>query len=285
MKSRKVILAGDHKQLPAVIHDRKAEKTLQKSIMERMLYLHGDSVCRILTKQYRMNQNIMRFSSDTFYDRKLKASSTVANKCLRDLSNVSENLLTINPLVFLDTTNSRRARESEEPTFGFCNVGEAKIVQRVVQTLLGSGIKERQIGVITPYNNQIKLIGNLLRQYKDVEVQSVDGFQGREKEVILLSLVRSNSRGKIGFLSDARRLNVAVTRARKQLTVIGNYETLSEDRTFRRLFTIIRRDGRFLDADDTIAELSSNDRYKRRRGGEEDDYPRKRRKHREDFYY
>jgi ATP-dependent RNA/DNA helicase IGHMBP2 len=187
--------------------------------MKRLIDALGDESCKMLTIQYRMNKLINNWISEKLYESKLEAHETVAEHLLCDLDGVVKNEHTSNALVLIDTDgcdmtemimSDENATGDEESK---ANDGEANIVCRHVDDLIKSNIKQEQIAVITPYNLQMELIrAKLHTKYPQVEVKSVDSFQGREKEAIILSLVRSNSRGEVGFLSDQRRINVAITR-------------------------------------------------------------------------
>ena len=131
---------------------------------------------------------------------------------------------------------------------GVRNEAEADIVVRYVQNLLNDGIKKEDIGIITPYNLQVILLREKLFNVcrTEIDVSTVDGFQGHEKEIIILSMVRSNSQGKVGFLNSARRNNVAVTRAKSHLVMVCNSITLSNDRHIRKFIEIIRSEGQVI---------------------------------------
>ncbi len=232
IKARRAVLAGDHRQLPPTVLSREAEKRgLGISLFERMIGLHP-SASALLDTQYRMHPEIMEFPARVFYDGRLVASSGLEKIRLSDLLAFPPDspVLDDRPLVFLDTggkfrERTRRGSASRE------NPGEAELVKGLVKKLLGLGLDHSQLGVIAPYDDQVKLLRGILPGR--VEARTVDGFQGREKEVMILSLVRSNPAGNIGFLNDRRRLNVAITRARRKLIVIGDARTLSSDRVYR----------------------------------------------------
>lgn len=150
-----------------------------------------------------------------------------------------------NVLVFVDTRNrpdrfERQRKDSPSRE----NPLEARLVKEIVEKLISMGVKEEWIGVITPYDDQVDLVRTLLEE--KVEVHSVDGFQGREKEVIIISFVRSNKNGEIGFLEDLRRLNVSLTRAKRKLIAIGDSSTLSVHPTYRRFVEFARKKGTYV---------------------------------------
>ncbi|MGB9590387.1 MAG: AAA domain-containing protein, partial [Candidatus Hydrothermia bacterium] len=232
IKAKRAVLAGDHRQLPPTILSREAEKGgLGVSLFERMIGLHPEASA-LLDTQYRMHPDIMEFPAGTFYRGELRTADGLEKMKLSGLlAFPAENpVLDDRPVVFLDTGGrSREKRRRGSPSRH--NPGEADAVRKLVKELLGLGLDPSQLGVIAPYDDQVKLLKEILPN--GVEVRTVDGFQGREKEVIILSLVRSNQTGRIGFLNDRRRLNVAITRARRKLIVIGDGRTLSSDRVYK----------------------------------------------------
>lgn len=249
-KVDRFILAGDHKQLPPTILSLEAQElshTLFEGLIEKYPWKS-----EMLTIQYRMNERIMEFPSREFYDGRIVADESVKNITLADLgikvnaSGIWRDILDPNNvLVFIDTCmlenrfeRQRRGSESRE------NPLEAKIVSKIVEKLLESGVKAEMMGVITPYDDQRDLIS--LNVPEEVEVKTVDGYQGREKEVIILSFVRSNKAGEIGFLKDLRRLNVSLTRAKRKLIMIGDSSTLSSHETYRRLIEHVREKGLYV---------------------------------------
>ena len=133
---------------------------------------------------------------------------------------------------FIDTSNMNDNREAHlNDSKSFVNRTEARICLKLANDYLDKGVKKEDIGIISPYADQVKLIS----EHIDVEVKSVDGFQGREKEIIIISTVRSNDNGELGFLNDLRRLNVAITRAKRKLIIVGNQDTLKYNRTYEKL--------------------------------------------------
>ncbi len=223
----KLVLAGDHKQLPAtVISPEAAAKGLGVSLMERLAAGFGDPVARLLTVQHRMHEAIMGFSNAEFYGGALVAHESVAGHLLRDLAGVEASALTEQPVRFIDTAGAGFDEEPEPESGSRRNPREAELVVSYARRLLAAGVPAGSIGVITPYRAQVRLIREKLADVPELEVDSVDGFQGQEKEAILFSFVRSNPEGDIGFLADTRRSNVAFTRARRSLLVIGDSATL-----------------------------------------------------------
>lgn len=235
MRCNRLVLGGDHCQLPPTILSREAqEQGLGVSLMERVVGLYGARVTRRLDVQYRMNAAIMAFPSTAFYAGTLRAHSSVAGHTLADLATISAPPLTDAPLEFIDTAGADYDEEPEPGGESRRNRREADLVCRKVRALLGAGIASECIAVITPYAAQVRMLRERL-SIPGLEIDSVDGFQGREKEAVIISLVRSNPEGEIGFLSDVRRMNVAMTRARRKLLIIGNSATLSNHPFYRDL--------------------------------------------------
>jgi len=233
---KKAVLAGDHLQLPpTIMSEPAAQKGLAYTLMERVIK-DNPNVVRMLNTQYRMNEPIMKWSSDTFYKAKLVADESVKSRLLADLPGVASNENTQVPLVLIDTTGCDMYELVTEDEQSKANEGEAALVTIYVKQLISSGIDPSEIAVITPYNLQVELIRLQLREkFPALEIRSVDGFQGREKEVVILSLVRSNLEGQVGFLAEPRRLNVAITRAKRHVALIANVETVSHDHTLKGL--------------------------------------------------
>ncbi len=244
-RAKRFVLAGDHKQLPPTILSEKA-KELSNTLFEGLIERYPQK-SEMLTVQYRMNERLMEFPSREFYGGKIRADESVRDITLADLGirapeegdAWAEVLRPENVLVFMDTAGredrferQRYGSESRE------NPLEARLVKEVVERLLELGVKPEWIGVITPYDDQRDLISSLLPE--EIEVKTVDGYQGREKEVIVLSFVRSNKKGEIGFLKDLRRLNVSLTRARRKLVLIGDSSTLSVHPTYKRLVDFVK---------------------------------------------
>ena len=233
LRADRVVLAGDPCQLPPTVISRLAEERgLGISLMERVLSTHAN-VSRLLTVQYRMHDAIMTFPSAEFYDGRLEGDESVRHHLLRELLGVKECDLTTTPLRFLDTAGASYDEEPGEDGRSRRNPLEAELAAAQVRKLLGAGVPAGDIAVITPYSAQSRLIAELLAG-TGVEVDSVDGFQGREKEAVVISLVRSNPAGEIGFLADVRRTNVAITRARRLALVVGDSATLAGHEFYKR---------------------------------------------------
>ncbi|CBF79824.1 hypothetical protein AN7652.2 [Aspergillus nidulans FGSC A4] len=233
LSAPKVVLAGDHLQLPPTVkstphktkeagedgeQDANGSFSLEKTLFDRLLSLHGPGIKRMLTTQYRMHENIMRFPSDELYESKLIAAESVKSRLLKDLPyNVHETDDTKEPVVFWDTQGGDFPEKVDDEEFAKkesllgeskSNEMEALVVARHVDNLVQAGVRPEDIAVITPYNGQLAVLSQMLREkYPDLELGSVDGFQGREKEAVVVSLVRSNSEHEVGFLGEKRRLN------------------------------------------------------------------------------
>lgn len=246
LSAKKVVLAGDHLQLPPTIksldHNTKAKPekdkdkpkgggSLEVTLFDRLLDLHGPSMKRMLTTQYRMHETIMRFPSDEMYDSQLIAAPAVATRLLTTLPyEVQETDDTKEPLVFYDTQGGdfpEATSSSDDPTTADANQNksttkssllndsksnpaEALLVRHHVRQLVTVGVRPEDVAVVTPYNAQLSYLAHdlgLKDLFPGLELGSVDGFQGREKEAVVVSLVRSNAQGEVGFLGERRRLN------------------------------------------------------------------------------
>ncbi|GFW39151.1 DNA-binding protein SMUBP-2 [Trichonephila clavipes] len=229
--AEKCILAGDHHQLPPTILSKKAaDAGLKVSMMQRLLDLHGDGIKKLLTTQFRMNELIMQFSSQHFYNNKLVADETVRSSVLSDISGVDATDITSKALMLIDTSGCAMKDQRMDGNGSFGNEGEARVVAIHIDRLVRCGLQASSIAVITPYKFQVDLIRDeVLVHHPEVDVNSVDAFQGSEKEAVILSLVRSNEDGEVGFLAEERRMNVAMTRAKKHLAVICDRATVSCD--------------------------------------------------------
>jgi superfamily I DNA and/or RNA helicase len=191
-------------------------------------------ISRRLVEQYRMHAAIMAFSSEVFYEDELVADASVAEHLLCDLPGVAREPLTATPLAFIDTAGAGYDEGLEPDGESRRNVEEAGVALRKATALLAAGVAAEDIAIISPYAAQVRLLREQLGD-SGVEIDTVDGFQGREKEAIIISLVRSNTAGEIGFLADERRMNVALTRARRKLIVIGDSATIGGQAFYQRL--------------------------------------------------
>lgn len=242
-KADRVIFAGDYCQLPPTIKCYDAARNgLDKTLMERLVANRPNAVS-LLKIQYRMHQDIMRFSSEWFYNGALEAAPEVRYRGILDWDK---------PISWIDTSSMDFKEEFVGETFGRINKPEADLLlqnlQAYIEHIGGSRILEERIdfGIISPYKAQVQYLrscikGNdALRPYRSlITVNTVDGFQGQERDVIFISLVRANERGEIGFLRDLRRMNVAITRARMKLVIFGDADTLSHHPFYKKLITSI----------------------------------------------
>lgn len=246
-KAPKVILAGDHHQLPGtVISEEAARGGLSVSLFERLLKDHGDGIRRMLLEQYRMNESICAFSSAEFYEGKLRAHPSVAHHTLAERLRPDAEV-EAPPFLFLDTAGKGFEEETEADGESRFNEGEAKLLVAHARALLEAGLSASELAVITPYRAQASRIREALPD-ESLEVDTVDAFQGREKEAVLVSCVRSNGDGKLGFLTDLRRMNVALTRARRHLFVVGDSATLGGNPFYQRLIAHAERLGGYRSA-------------------------------------
>ena len=243
----KIVLAGDHCQLPpTVFRSRPGERGLGFTLFERLHEVLGMKSKVRLERQYRMHEHIMDFSSRKFYDTALVADPSVAGHQLKDLAGIKTEGLDETPVVFLDTAGLGYEEEIEDGTESRYNTEEARLVVKELKRLIEAGVPPAEIAVISPYSAQVKLLtGMILGDKGDpgdlaaLEIDSVDAFQGREKEAVIVSLVRSNREGQLGFLTDTRRINVAMTRAKRKLIMVGDSATLSNHAFFEDLLRYV----------------------------------------------
>jgi ATP-dependent RNA/DNA helicase IGHMBP2 len=226
LRAKRMVLAGDHLQLPpTVLNDQAKREGLDESLMQRLIQREGESIFRRLTVQYRMHETIMNFSSQQFYEGSLVADASVRTHRLCELPQIRSEDQTETIATFIDTAGAGHDEKVEVEGESKYNPGEANIVVQMVGELTQAGIQPEDIAVIAPYGAQVRLLRNRI-DLPGIEIDTVDGFQGREKEVVIITMVRSNEAGEIGFLSEIRRTNVALTRARRRLIVIGDSATL-----------------------------------------------------------
>jgi predicted DNA helicase len=234
LKCKRVIFSGDHFQLPPVVKSSKAKQGgLSETMLDRCIR-HPD-ISTLLTRQYRMHQHIMQFSNGYFYNNELEADVTVKETVL----SLHEDIDILNsPVELIDTAGCSFDELQNPETLSLSNVGEANLIFKHIELLLQhyqfSGEQQNiSIGIISPYKEQIELLKEKLVDFdysefpvSEIAVKTIDGFQGEERDVIYISLVRSNEHAEIGFLSDIRRMNVALTRAKKKLVVIMDTSTI-----------------------------------------------------------
>lgn len=232
-RAKKVVMAGDHFQLPPTVRSKEADaKGLGVTLFERFYDVLGPGSRTLLERQYRMNEKIMGFSSKMFYEGLLVADPSVKDQTLAGLAGVLRLPETEDQLVYIDTAGKGFQERLEEGSESRYNPEEADLVLSELSKMLAAGVPAEGIAVISPYSAQVRLLSSRSPS-PAVEIDSVDGFQGREKELVIVSLVRSNLLGEMGFLADTRRMNVAMTRARRKLIVVGDSATLSSIRFYR----------------------------------------------------
>lgn len=242
-KANRVILAGDHCQLPATIKCYEAARQgLEYTLMERVAKTKPSTVS-LLKVQYRMNEAIMKFPSQWFYNNELQAAPEVSQRGILDWDS---------PISWVDTSEKEFKEEFVGESFGRINREEANLLleelKAYIERIGGNHILEERIdfGLISPYKAQVQYLRNkikqssFLRPYRSLlTVNTVDGFQGQERDVIFISLVRANNEGQIGFLNDLRRMNVAITRARMKLVIFGDAMTMKHHAFYRKLLEYI----------------------------------------------
>ena len=226
IKADRVVMAGDHCQLPAVVKSEEAaRKGLAVSLMERcMNSRYGKQFSVMLTVQYRMHPDIMAFPSRWFYNDELQAADSISREWLHEQ---------LPPLTFIDTAGCGFNECTDEATGSFFNEIEANLLLQIVSQ--EQALLQCPVSIISPYQAQVKLLRDKCTNNQLIEVNTIDSFQGQEREVIYISMVRSNTEGQIGFLNDLRRSNVAITRAKKRLVIIGDSATLSHHLYYRSL--------------------------------------------------
>ena len=242
-KADRVILAGDHCQLPPTIKCIEAMRGgLDETLMQKIVCNKPETVS-LLKTQYRMNDEIMRFSSEWFYHGELNSAPEVKYRSILDFDT---------PIVWINTENMDCNEEFVGESFGRINKAEAMLCIEELKKYINKIGKERLLderidfGVISPYKAQVQYLRQLVKKdafFKPfrslMTINTVDGFQGQERDVILISLVRANEDGQIGFLNDLRRMNVAITRARMKLIILGDASTLTKHPFYKKLYEYI----------------------------------------------
>lgn len=267
----KLIVAGDNKQLPPVVMTKsiKYQKILERTLFDRVeKFGFGKDIIKLLPIQYRMNKLIMEFPSKMMYQNKLIADKSVADIILSDYPHVEKTEETESPVVWIDTqgddfpeaANDEDDKSQKDKLFEFSksNENEAYLVRNYAYMLVEKGVDPSTIGIIAPYSAQISIISQIVHEkYPTIEIATVDGFQGREKDVIILSLVRSNEKGEVGFLGEERRLNVAMTRPKRHLCIVGNSETISRGSKFLKEWVKWGEDNAYIQFPDISEVLQS----------------------------
>lgn len=254
-RAGRVVLAGDHCQLPPTVKSIAAMRAgLGKTLMERIAE-NKPEVVTLLKIQYRMNEEIMRFSSDWFYHGKVQSAPQIKYRSILDYDHA---------ITWIDTSDKEPTDTIEEgedlnfkeqfvgESFGRINKAEAELTLLTLAEYLTKIGKQRvideriDVGIISPYRAQVQYLKKLIKKYEFfkpyrrlISVNTVDGFQGQERDVILISLVRSNDEGQIGFLKDLRRMNVAMTRARMKLIILGNKDTMTQHPFYKKLWEYV----------------------------------------------
>ena len=239
LKTEKFILIGDNKQLQP-IQNNNSSYFLNKSIFNLLINKYPNNYT-FLNTQYRMNQKISDIASSLYYDDKLLTGQQAKNKHIT-LKDVKYFIINEDPISFIDTSNVNY--HESNVTSGCCNKFEAKLIISIIKALLHHEISSDEIGVITPYKKQKEyLIKQMKKEKINVETDTIYRFQGREKDVIILSFCKSShnslTKFQARFIADENQLNVSITRSRKKLIIIGNYSTLSKAKNIRNLVKLI----------------------------------------------
>ena len=280
LMGKKIILAGDHLQLPPTIKNKSIEKKLSFTLFDRLMKLYEKDFSVMLNTQYRMNEKIMRYSSDELYKGKLIADDSVKNHTIKDLittdnKNISNTIIETDnfniidkSLILIDTSNYNFHETLDPETLSRCNFGEVEVCKIMTNYLISKlKLSPDDIGIITPYSAQVLTLSNSLNSenYPGLEISTVDGFQGREKEVIILSLVRSNEKKEIGFLCDKRRLNVGITRAKRMMIFIANVDTVgngkNDDGFLKNLCKYLEKNAEKIDLFEVFGEVCEDGDY------------------------
>jgi superfamily I DNA and/or RNA helicase len=244
-RATRIIFAGDHCQLPPTVKSIAALKAgLGKTLMER-IEENKPEVVSLLKIQYRMNDDIMKFSSDYFYDGQVESAPQIKYRGILDYDI---------PMSWVNTAGMEFKEEFVGESFGRVNKNEAELTLSTLEEYFTKIGKERileeriDVGIISPYRAQVQYLRRLLKKReffkpyrKLISVNTVDGFQGQERDVILISLVRANDDGEIGFLRDLRRMNVAITRARMKLIILGDADTMCRHPFYKKLYDYVRQ--------------------------------------------
>lgn len=251
IRAERVIFAGDHFQLPPTIKSREAaQQGLAETLFEKCISSHPQTA-KILKEQYRMHEDIMQFPSQYFYRNQLIAHSSVKYHQLPGET----------PVSFFDTAGCGYFEKQDEETLSRYNKEEASLLIRILERLADQiGVQHwinegYTLGIITPYSAQVEVLYKLSEKSSSLSelanlttINTVDAFQGQERDIIALSLVRSNEQGEIGFLNDIRRTNVAMTRARKKLIIIGDSGTLSTNPFYDELVSYVQNKNYYISA-------------------------------------
>ena len=247
LKSQRVVFAGDHCQLPPTIKSQEAAKQgLAKTLFEKGIDKYPE-LASMLQVQYRMHEAIMEFPSKYFYKNELIAHESVKHELLRPYEQ---------PIEFIDTAGSGHSEKQDPETQSRYNIGEAELlihqIEKLIESIGSSDWMDEGItmGIITPYSAQVDKLQHLAEGsaileplHKLISINTVDAFQGQERDVIAICFVRSNEKSEVGFLADIRRTNVAMTRARKKLILIGDSATLGANEFYSELIEFLQQKG------------------------------------------
>ena len=234
-KSSHVVMVGDHKQLPPVVFSKQlVALKYGRSMFERLID-REEMPSHMLTKQYRMHPELAAFPSQRFYQNLLTNGVTADHRIMPTFESFKVLYGATSPIIYFQTSG-----KEEELDHSFFNSNEIQVVATILAQLESTGIVAASIGVISPYEAQRKKLIEFINSYpcipdKDIEVKNVDGFQGREKDIIVFTSVRSNMNGDIGFLNEFRRLNVAITRAKYGMVMVGNMAVMKRNEDWREL--------------------------------------------------
>jgi len=234
-RAEKLVLAGDPFQLPPLVKNEEAARAgLSRSLLE-LIMNETENRTQLLKVQYRMDKLIMTFSNDQFYKGELEAHSSVATHGFTQDG--------FSPVEFIDTAGCDFSEEFSKSGKSLRNLGEADLLsKRLIE--LAPLTSEMTIGIISPYRGQVNYLKELLSE-SESDINTIDAFQGQERDIIIVSLVRSNEEGIIGFLKDYRRMNVAMTRARKRLILIGDSATIGGDSFFSKFLEFVEKKGTY----------------------------------------
>ncbi|CAO4361658.1 unnamed protein product [Caenorhabditis nigoni] len=239
---KKLVLVGDQKQLPAIVlSDKAIRANFSLSLMEKLAEeFSKNNINILLNEQYRMNEKIMHWSNEHFYNNQLTAHSSVSDITLRDIyPKIPTDYIANKPIFMIDMKNFEDRSQESFDSKSYSNTGELNVVSNyVIRLVTDVGINPKDIAVIAPYYSQIEKLRNSI-SFR-VDVNTVDAFQGQEREVIIFCFVRDNDEGSIGFLRETRRLNVAITRAKRQFVLVGNSDMLQRNRHVRSLYRYLK---------------------------------------------
>jgi superfamily I DNA and/or RNA helicase len=253
-KGRKFIMAGDQNQLPPTVVCEKISPFLSLSLFERLIKIYGEKILGFLNIQYRMPDDILNFSNENFYNSKIISAKEAKKRNLKNileeekieiLKNLDDEInFILNPqktICFIDIDSKEEKFQNATSYFNF---KEINIIKEIVENIKKLGIENKSIGIISPYKDQVKILKETIKD--DIEIKTIDGFQGREKDIIIISFTRANDKNIIGFLDDFRRLNVALTRAKRKLIVIGNSKTLKSNSLYKKLLDYFKEKNSYI---------------------------------------